>query len=45
MAAAGSDGALLPGTKKSKPIDIVRFFKRNIVTIWALNPFTKRPHV
>ena len=39
MAAAGSDGALLPGTKKSKPIDIVRFFKRNIVTIIVIGNF------
>ena len=39
MAMAGSDGALLPGTKKSKPIDIVRFFKRNIITIIVIGNF------
>lgn len=39
MAMAGSDGALLPGTKKSKPIDIIRFLKRNIVTIIVIGNF------
>lgn len=39
MAMAGSDGALLPGTKKNKPIDIVRFFVRNIVSIFVIGNF------
>lgn len=36
---AGSDGTLLPGTKKSKPIDIFRFLSRNIVTIIVIGNF------
>ena len=39
MAMAGTDGVLLPGTKKNKPIDIVRFFARNIVTIFVMGNF------
>ena len=39
MAMAGADGAFLPGTKKNKPIDIVRFLTRNIVTIIVLGNF------
>ena len=39
MAMAGADGAFLPGTKKSKPIDIIRFLNRNIVTIIVLGNF------
>jgi polysaccharide biosynthesis transport protein len=39
MAMTGADSASLPGTKKSKPIDIVRFLTRNIVTIIVLGNF------
>ena len=39
MAMAGADGAFLPGTKKNKPIDIIRFLNRNIVTIIVLGNF------
>jgi succinoglycan biosynthesis transport protein ExoP len=39
MAMAGANGAFLPGTKKSKPIDIVRFLTLNIVTIIVLGNF------
>ncbi len=36
---AGSDGALLPGTKKNKPIDIIGFVLRNMVTIIVVGNF------
>lgn len=39
MAMAGADSALLPGTKKSKPIDIIRFLTLNIVTIIVIGNF------
>ena len=39
MAIAGADSAFLPGTKKNKPIDIVRFLKRNIVLIIVIGNF------
>jgi len=39
MAMAGANSAFLPGTKKNKPIDIVRFLKRNIVTIIVIGNF------
>jgi len=39
MAMAGATGAFLPGTKKNKPIDIVRFLRRNIVTIIVIGNF------
>ena len=39
MPMAGSDGKLLPGTKKNKPIDIVGFFLKNLVTIIVAGNF------
>ena len=39
MEAAGASGAFLPGTKKSKPIDIVRFLTRNFITIIVVGNF------
>jgi len=36
---AGSDGTLLPGTKKNKPIDIVGFVLRNMMTIIVVGNF------
>jgi len=39
MTMAGASGAFLPGTKKNKPIDIVRFLTRNIVIIIVLGNF------
>ena len=39
MEAAGASGAFLPGTKKNKPIDIVRFLIRNFITIIVVGNF------
>jgi succinoglycan biosynthesis transport protein ExoP len=39
MAMAGVSGASLPGTKKNKPIDIIRFLRRNIATIIVIGNF------
>ncbi len=39
MEAAGASGAFLPGTKKNKPIDIVRFLTRNFITIIVVGNF------
>ena len=39
MEAAGASGAFPPGTKKNKPIDIVRFLIRNFITIIVVGNF------
>jgi len=39
MAIAGAEGVFLPGTKKNKPVDLIRFITRNIVTIIVLGNF------